>query len=155
MAMSKAKLKTSDPAEINLTSLMDCIFLLIIFFASIWQAANMEVEAKLTLPEAAQGNPELQQDSDRLIVNIDRDRDIHVSNVRMSREQLSKILAVERAHQHDKEGFGTRPVFIRADENLPFGEVQEVMKVCQKNRLWKLSLRTIKPQDDAGKKGAP
>jgi len=133
------------PADVDIAPLIDVVFLLIVFFMSIWQAAHIEVAAELTLPAADQGNPEVQQDRDRLIVNIDGHGGYHVSNQRYSKEGLAQILAREANTARDVEGFADRPIVIRADADLPFGDVREVMMMCRDVRIWKLSFRTRGP----------
>ena len=139
----------SKPVEVDIAPLIDITFLLVVFFMSIWQAAHMEVAAQLALPEAAQGNPEVQQDQDRLIVNVDKDGDYYVANARLSSEKLAGLLAREATRRLDAEGFAVRPVFIRADADLPFVHVRDVMLMCRDVRIWKLSLRTKVHQEDS------
>jgi len=149
MAISKGRNgDEGKPAEVNIAPLIDVTFLLIVFFMSIWQASHIEVKAELLLPEATQGNPELQRDRDRLIVNIDKDGDIYVSNMRYSIEDLSTLLAREAERSRGEDGFAERPVFIRADGDLPFGDVQAVMMICRDWRIWRLALRTRKPEEE-------
>ena len=145
MARKKAKHDPTKQADVNITSLIDITFLLIVFFISIWQVAQMELAAALTLPMVSQGNPELQQDKDRLIVNIDADKQVYIARTRMTQEELGAVLARESQRSHDAEGFGTRPVYIRADANLPFGVVQDIMRVARDAQVWKLSLRVTEP----------
>ena len=142
MNASKRKKGGDGVVEVDLAPLIDVTFLLIVFFMSIWQAAHIEVAAKLSLPDAAQGNPELQQDRDRLVVNVDRDGDYYVANRRLSKEQLTALLGREGERERDKDNWAKRPVFIRADADLPFGKVQDIMLICRDVRIWKLSLRT-------------
>ena len=130
-----------------MTSLIDMTFLLLIFFVSIQQVASMELAAELTLPVASQGNPELQQDRDRLIVNVDQAGDIYIARTRMTKEQLRKVLLREAERGRDVEGFALRPVFIRADGDLPFGAVQDILLICREARIWKLSLRITQPKE--------
>lgn len=151
MPIGRQKKKNGDgeTPEVNIAPLIDVVFLLVVFFMSIWQAAHMETKATLTLPRARQGNPELPQDRDRFIINIDEHGDIYVSNRRLTEGQLARLLEHEREASHDEAGFARRPVFIRADAELPFREVQQVMRMCMQHKVWKLSLRTIEPDEES------
>ena len=142
MALNLRRQVTESGGEVDIAPLIDVVFLLIIFFMSIWQAAHTEVQADLNLPFAAQADPTLQQDQDRLIVNIDRDGDYYVASRRLDPEQLMGLLRAETARSSDAEGFAERPVFIRADAILPFKDVRDVMLMCREARVWKLTLRT-------------
>lgn len=127
----------------DIAPLIDVVFLLIIFFMSIWQAAHMEVAGELSLPLATQADPEIQQDSDRLVINIDSHGAYYVANQRMSPEDLYRLLLREGAISQDDDGFSTRPVYVRGDADLPFEHVQRVMSMCRDARIWKLTLRAI------------
>jgi len=145
MALRKAAEDEGKPADVDITSLIDMTFLLLIYLISIRQVAVAELAAALTLPVASQANPELQRDRDRLIVNVDKDGDIYVARTRFSMDDLGKVLHREATRESDEEGFAKRPVFIRADANLAFGVVQDVMLKCREARIWKLTLRTMEP----------
>ena len=146
--IGKKRDKTDDySANVNITPLIDVTFLLIVFFMSIWQAAHIEVAAELSLPAASQGTPEVQKDRDRFIVNIDQDGDYYIAKTRLSKEELTRLLGREARRNLDAEGFAKRPVFIRADAGLSFGQVQDVMLICRDLHIWKLSLRARKPKE--------
>jgi len=127
---------------VDIAPLVDVVFLLLVFFMSIWQAAHIEVKAELSLPKAMQGDPELQRDRDRLIVNVDKVGDYYVAGARLPGERLRALLAEEALRSRDVEGFAERPIFIRADADLAFGRIQDIMLMCRDARIWKLSLRT-------------
>jgi biopolymer transport protein ExbD len=146
--MSRPRPKPCPPAAVDITPLIDIVFLLLVFFMSIWQAAHMEVQAELVLPIAAHGDPRQQQDRDRLVVNIDHAGECYVSNRKLSPEQLAALLAEEASNSRDVEGFARRPVIIRADGSRPWSEVRDIMTLCRSNSIWKLSLRTSVPKEE-------
>ena len=143
----KSKVARDNQVEVSITSLIDMTFLLLIFFVSIQQVATMELAADLKLPLASQGNPELEQERDRLIVNVDQGGDIYIARTRITRNELKNVLLREAARSRDAEGFANRPVFIRADGDLAFGIVQDVLITCRDARVWKLSLRISQPKE--------
>ena len=142
MSSRKRRKSGEQTTEVDIAPLIDVVFLLVVFFMSIWQAAHIEVEGELSLPRASQADPELQQDRDRLIINVDRDGDYFVANRRLGREELMGLLVREGQQDQDDDGFSNRPVYIRGDANLPFAQIQEVMSMCRQARVWKLTLRT-------------
>lgn len=144
MSANKRKRPEVETAEVDLAPLIDVTFLLMVFFMSIWQAAHIEVAAKLSLPFASQGNPELQQDVDRLIVNVDNKGDFYVANAKLTEKELAALLKHEADRERDDDGWAKRPLFVRADADLPFERVKTVMQMCNGLRIWRLSLRTTK-----------
>lgn len=149
LGKKKAASDEGKPAEVDIAPLIDVVFLLIVFFMSIWQAAHIEVKAELSLPDASQGNPEVQQDRDRLVVNIDENGHYYVANSRLSKETLAAVLAREATMAHAPDGFSDRQVFIRADADLAFGKVRDVMLMCRDARIWQLRLRTKGREEEA------
>jgi biopolymer transport protein ExbD len=146
--MARRRKESVGSADVDIAPLIDVVFLLLVFFMSIWQAAHIEVDAELSLPLASQGNPELQQDKDRLIVNVDRQGHYYLAKRRLSERELEGVLQREAMRSRDAEGFARRPIFIRADADLPFRDVREVMLMCRKLRIWKVALRTAVPSED-------
>jgi len=145
MPLGKKKRVAEDEGkttEVDIAPLIDVVFLLIVFFMSIWQAAHIEVKAELSLPDASQGNPELQQDRDRLIVNVDEGGAYYVASARISKETLAALLTREAKMARAPDGFSERQVFIRADADLPFKKVLDVMLMCRDVGIWQLRLRT-------------
>jgi biopolymer transport protein ExbD len=145
--MARTNRSGGQNGEVDIAPLIDVVFLLLVFFMSIWQAAHMEVQAQLQLPSALQGDPEQQQDQDRMVVNIDENGDYFVANRRLTQRELTGVLYEEAERSRDAEGFSTRQIFIRGDAYRPFEDVQTVMRICRELRIWKLALRTTKPEE--------
>jgi biopolymer transport protein ExbD len=143
------RLEEADSADVDIAPLIDVVFLLLVFFMSIWQAAHMEVKAELTLPPGPQANPEIKRDQDRLVINVDYQGDYYVSNRLLSLNQLrEQVLRPEAARNRDAEGFSTRTVYIRADADIEWQHVREVMQACRKVGIWKLAFRVAVPKED-------
>jgi biopolymer transport protein ExbD len=142
-----------DIARVDITPMIDIVFQLLIFLIILAQMALCEVTAELKLPEARYGNPETQQEKDRLIVNVDDQGLIYVANQRMTPQELRGTLTTLAQESMGPDGFASRPVFIRADLNLAFGKVQDVMEICRDVRIWRLSLRAKTPVDTLGNVG--
>ena len=143
------RLEDSGSADVDIAPLIDVVFLLLVFFMSIWQAAHMEVKAELTLPTGPQANPEIKRDQDRLVVNVDFEGTYYVSNRQYGLQELrTQVLRPEADRNRDAEGFSTRTVYIRADRDINWGEVRDVMEACRQVGIWKLAFRVSVPQED-------
>jgi biopolymer transport protein ExbD len=146
---SDKRLEDSGSADVDIAPLIDVVFLLLVFFMSIWQAAHMEVKAELTLPQGPQTNPEIKRDQDRLVVNVDYKGDYFVSNRRYGLDELrAKVLQPEAARSRDAENFSTRTVYIRADADIEWEHVRSVMEACREVGIWKLAFRVAVPKED-------
>ena len=149
MSSRKRRKSGEQTTEVDIAPLIDVVFLLVVFFMSIWQAAHIEVAGELSLPRATQADPEIQQDRDRLVINVDQDGDFYVGNRRLGREELLALIVREGQRDPDPDGFSNRAVYIRGDANLPFARIQEVMRMCRLARVWKLTLRTQGEAEEA------
>ena len=147
LSRARGSRRREDPvARVDITSLIDIVFLLLIFLIVVMITAYNEVRAELDLPEANQANPEAREERDRLIVNLDRYGHLSVMNMRLTLGELSRLLAEAGAKSLGPDGYSERPVYIRAHEDRPFGEVQDIMGACRDARIWKLSLRAEPPE---------
>ncbi len=137
-------------ADVDIAPLIDVVFLLIIFFMSIWQAAYIEVEAQLDLPINPQGNPEKSRDPDHFVVNVDRNGNYVVSGRIVSGEELASLIHAQADRARNKEGLSARPIVIRAHAQERFGLVQDILMMCRDAKALKVSLRTQLPREIPG-----
>ena len=151
--------------DMNMTPMIDVVFLLIIFFMIITDLTQQELE-DIKLPVAQTCVPDKPDPKvKRPIVNINAEGlmvawgnvifDPEVEDLR----PLEGYLA-DRARFMKKEGFNpdlpigpsnpplpADPLLIRADENTPFKYVQKIMEVCGKTgiQIWKIEIAAAEP----------
>jgi biopolymer transport protein ExbD len=150
--------------EMNMTPMIDVVFLLIIFFMIITDLTQQELE-DLVLPvaeEAVEDKPN--PDERRPIVNIKQDGEIIVRRETIYSPEQDDYAALEAylsdmAQLMDKEvpeGLSVpvpdEPVLIRADENTPFKMIQKIMQLCGKKgiQIWKVELAASQPNEEGG-----
>jgi len=144
------RLSREAPSEdfgVDMTPMIDVVFLLLIFFVTVSELTRIETSAEVTLPMADQANVEETPDRTRLIINVEGDGDIFVLGQKRSMEALSAMLAEEAQRAMAPDGFAERSVVIRGDEDLKYKEIQEIMIECQKHRIWKLSFAAEQPEE--------
>jgi len=135
-------------SDINVTPFVDVMLVLLIIFMV--TAPMMVQGVDVALPEVS-AKP-IETDKDNLTVTIDRDANVYINDfqVRMDflREKLEKIVA----------GKTNREVFFRADKDVPYGVVVNVMAEIKAAGIEKLGMITD-PFDESslektsGKKG--
>lgn len=128
--MDFRRTQRSKDAEVDLTPLIDIIFILLIFFlltASFDQTNEQSVE--VDLPESsAQGDVEA---GEELTVFIQADGTVSLSEgdnslgANLSIEALAERLKILRGQSNG------RPIFIRGDESVRYGEVVRVLDACR------------------------
>ncbi|MGZ8832472.1 MAG: ExbD/TolR family protein [Thermoanaerobaculia bacterium] len=115
----RATRSTAMQSEINVTPLVDvCLVLLIIFMVVTPIIVN---GVPVHLPPAATADPLAKQP---LLVTINADGVIYVGASVLRSDQLADELQRLRA-QSD------RPVIVRAEKTLPYGEVVRVLDACR------------------------
>jgi len=141
---------SSGDVEFNMTPMIDCTFLLIIFFilsATVLTDALAELELHRPFESQANDNKDLNELPNRIIVNvISEAKDKHDTDSRESslakeymitgdiirvgdREALIKRIR-QGAIKAQDDDFKEYYVEIRADHRVNFGAVQEVLKAA-------------------------
>ena len=109
----------------NMTSLIDIVFLLIIFFLVASHIARSEAVEAVDLPEASEVRNELDRTPHRLVVTIMADRSMHVSGREITLPALEQTILA--ASKESARGFELN---IRADRNATFADVEPLLMAC-------------------------
>jgi biopolymer transport protein ExbD len=144
--MAKAKYDLSSSWD--MTSMIDCVFLLIIFFMCVTEMAKTEFE-QLTLPKANKSIEDKDVPKDRQVINVTYsivNNNEVMSNIiirKVTYNEPEKLLAflktkAEKAGRDDK-GISRISVKIRADGRVAYQQVQRVMVACMKAGISRIS----------------
>ena len=121
-----------EPA-LNLTSMLDVVMLLIIFFIFGTEFANDEQAYEVQVPTVAEAAA-LSGQPDQLLVNITAVGKIIFRQEVVTPRQLEEILKRAVAN------FPNQSVVIRGDGAVRYQEVMDVMAACQRAGVRNLSL---------------
>jgi biopolymer transport protein ExbD len=132
-----------DPAEgeemgLNLTSLIDVVFLLLIFFMVATTFLDPEREIGIELPTAENATVS-EEVPDEIIINVARDGALSLGGAPVDRAGLDA--ALKRAAASDP----TTPVTIRGDRMVHHEDVVGVMDACGAAGLSNLAVGTLDP----------
>jgi len=121
-------------AEINVTPLVDvCLVLLVIFMVITPLMNNHGVRVKL--PVTTQP-VQKSDDQKELVLTINKDANLFIENVSVSRDELKKRLTDLYQRNPAKQ------IWIRADESLAYKEVKATMQTVQQAGFEDMSLIT-------------
>jgi biopolymer transport protein ExbD len=120
---------TKAAGVINFTPLIDCVFLLLIFFLVASKFEQEERELNVVLPQASEARP-LTSKPKELFVNVGRDGQFVVQSTECSAGQLEQLLKQASANNP-----GRQSVIIRADERCEWKHVVLVMDLCNKANI--------------------
>jgi biopolymer transport protein ExbD len=163
--------KTDDEQEMemNMTPMIDVVFLLIIFFMVITDLTQQDLE-ELKLPTAENAQPDKPKpDEFRPVVNIKQDGSIWVKrkeiynpeapdDYKMVREYLSDVATMmerekfngDPTTRNDPDSIPGEALLIRADQFSAFKHTQKVMEQCGYKgiQIWKLQLAASESEKD-------
>jgi len=132
-----------DPIEteemaLNLTSLIDVVFLLLIFFMVATTFLDPEREIPIELPQASNA-AEREEAPEEIVIGVARDGGLSVSGAVVDRAGLEA--ALRRAAARDP----ATPVTIRGDRLVHHEDVVGVMDACGAAGLSNLAVGTLEP----------
>jgi biopolymer transport protein ExbD len=114
--------------QMNITPMIDIVFLLIIFFMVVSRFQTLELEA-VELPNASKESTSDLDKTTRMIINVLANGDIVISRQPYSIAQLD-------AKFEEVCKLETRPeVLIRADRATAWPSVRDIMKMCIKRGI--------------------
>jgi len=103
-------------AEINVTNLVDVVLVLLIIFMI--AAPMIQSGVDIQLPKSSEAPRDV---STGIVVSITKDKAILIDNYKIEMKDFESRLKTIR----DVKKY--RPVYIRADERVPYGMVMEIM----------------------------
>ena len=109
------KSRYSSMTDINVTNLVDVIMVLLIIF--MLTAPFIQAGIKVKLPKA---KSTVIKETDAVVISVNKDGDIFINNEQVEEEQLGDALTTLKVA-------GEERVFVRADADVPYGVVMNVI----------------------------
>ena len=128
--------EAGEELVLNLTPLIDVVFLLLVFFMLTTTFLDPERELEIDLPQAESGAV-LEQEDRELVINVFEDGRITLSGDTVDPNALRTRL--EQAATSDPD----TPVTIRGDKKVQHGDIVGVMDACGLAGLYNLSVGTL------------
>jgi biopolymer transport protein ExbD len=125
MAIQRRKGSVLESDELNMTPLIDCVFLLLIFFMVTTVFKNPQ-QLKMTLPEVQ--NPQ-ELDKRQLQCELDAEGNIALNGKITSFDSFDAFLISE------KQKTGNNMLLIKADVGAKHGKVLQLMKIAKEVQI--------------------
>jgi biopolymer transport protein TolR len=135
--MVAGKQSRSTLAEINVTPLVDVMLVLLIIFMI--TAPMLQQGVDVHLPVAA-GTPQPEQE-EQLVLTVNKKGEVYLN------QTLYKLDALRPKLQALYQAQRTRSIFLRADADVPYGAVVQVMDEVKKAGITKLGMITQPPTE--------
>ncbi len=126
--------------EINITSFVDVVLVLLIIFMMTSQFLQAGFE--VALPKA--NTPALEQKQDPIIVTLGNDKRIAVND----RDVAGGLPGLAAALQKEVGTQSTRPVYLSADRTVPYGAIVRLMENIKEAGIQNVGLMTDAGRED-------
>ena len=123
-------------AEINVTPLVDVMLVLLIIFMVTAPMLSMGID--VNLPKVKSKSVDVTEE--KLVLTVNEAKEIYLNKTRMQLTELTSKLEAIFSNRIDRE------VFLRADKNVSYGFVVEVMSEIRKAGVDKLGMITEPPE---------
>ena len=121
---------------IEMTPMIDMVFLLLIFFLVSTTFYQAEREMQIALPEASSAGP-ISATLREIIVNVDAEGQIIVSGAVLEPDDLRSMIAEAVESNPDQK------VTVRGDRQTPYANVVRVLDICKGNGIQEPYLDTV------------
>ncbi|RMH62398.1 MAG: biopolymer transporter ExbD [Calditrichaeota bacterium] len=128
--------KEPKKLTLNLTSLIDVLFILIIFFA-VSSTFIEQPGIDLKLPEAESSRAFSTQ---KVVLYIDKDKNLFLNDQLITLNTMMEEIKKLNAFRKDKS------IVLKADTHAEHGRVIEVMDALRKNGVYKIIVSTAAPE---------
>lgn len=123
-------------AEINVTPLVDVMLVLLIIFMVAAPMLSMGID--VNLPRVKSKSIDIAEE--KLVLTINENKEIFLNKTRLPLADLNMKLSAIFAERVDRE------IFLRADKNVSYGFVVEVMSEIRRAGVDKLGMITEPPE---------
>ncbi|MBD1598183.1 biopolymer transporter ExbD [Pseudomonas typographi] len=130
-----------EQIDINLASLIDIVFVLLLFFV-VTTTFTRETQLRIELPQAVSGAPQ-EPDVKHIDIAINADGEYAVNNKRLPKSDLDTLMG---AIQAEAGGNTTLPMAISADGKTPHQAVITAMDAAGQLGFSRLSITTVEAQ---------
>jgi biopolymer transport protein ExbD/biopolymer transport protein TolR len=129
----------SSLAEINITPLVDVVLVLLIIFMITAPVLQSGIEVNVPHTRSVKEVTE-----ERLVISIDKNQNVFLGNDAVNINQIA-----DRLHQKIRDPQNPS-IYVRADENVPFGAFATVMDAVKSSGITNVSIVT-QPLNSNGK----
>jgi len=132
MAKIKARIKVVEDQDLNMSPLIDCVFLLLIFFMVTAVFKNAPA-LDLMLPDAENS---VKLDQKQMIAELDADGNIALNGVVGTLDSFDAMLV------NEKQKRGMNALLIKADASATHGNIITMMKLAKGVQIETIAIAT-------------
>lgn len=131
----RTNLQDEETVEVAMAPLIDCVFLLLIFFLVATTLKKIDEELPLTLPDA-ESTLEVQQPDEFIVVSVDRAGGFYLDGRPVSIDVLQQSVREKARNNKDLK------VRVDADRDIPFVKVMQILDLLRFEQLHNIGINT-------------
>ena len=135
----KTRLMTEEAASVPISSMIDIVFLLIIFFIVTATLDKDMQDESVLLADAPNGRPVVKQDPRTITINLRMDGSMTVGGRNIDGSELTALIEKVKSGMPMEERLSI-PVVIRGDRQVQYYYGAKVLDAVKKTGLYKVSL---------------
>ncbi|OVE76411.1 hypothetical protein BVX97_01095 [bacterium E08(2017)] len=137
--------KDDENVEVQMTPMIDCVFLLLIFFLVATVMKKIDNELEVELPDSA-ASIEVATESDTLVLGISKDGAYYINGDMVGLEMLH--VRLREVGRDDPK----RPIRIDSDKAALMQHVIHILDLCKFEGLSNVSIHTRAKENTKGKR---
>ena len=141
--MAKKRINNDETAEVPISSMIDVVFLLIIFFV-VTAAIDKDVEdEKVILAEAPHGKPVTKKDPRSVVINVHQDGVMTMGLREVKQQDITRALEEMKIKEAEAGRGLDFPIIIRADYNAQHWYVKQAMEAVTNTGLYTVKINAM------------
>ena len=133
--MNFSKTRKSHAPAVQMSSLMDVVFLLLCFFVTSSVFSQWETEVAIALPTAKSATVPGRMPGE-IILNLNEQGDVSINGQKLTLQDVTGRL------KRIAQLYPGQPVVIRADKTASYEKLMGVIDACRAADVWNFSLAT-------------
>lgn len=131
MARRTSLIKLDQISDINMTPLMDLTFILLITFIITFPLIEQGIAINLPNGKATDVSKKISKS-----VSLNYKNELFIDNKQVTQKELEEVL-IDLTQSNPN-----LTIFVRADKNLPYGKVMEIMRILNDAKIKSMALIT-------------
>ena len=131
MARRTSLIKLDQISDINMTPLMDLTFILLITFIITFPLIEPGIAINLPNGKATDVSKKISKS-----VSLNYKNELFIDNKQVTQKELEEVL-IDLTQSNPN-----LTIFVRADKNLPYGKVMEIMRILNDAKIKSMALIT-------------
>ena len=141
--MKFKQINSEEEIGFQVASMIDIVFLLLIFFIVASQLQDLELEKQVSLPIADSAQTKKSEGVQEILINVLSNGVVKVSGSELPMNKLAEELR-KVASSSDKS---EKKILIRGDKNAHYGRMMRIMRSCAQAGLWNVSFAAFQESE--------